>query len=343
MITINRREFMAGAFAVAGAGTIVDMKGAVMGKQQIMTVEGPIDREVAGTFLPHEHMMVDFIGASEVSRDRYDQQQVFETVLPYLQQAKNLGVTVVAECTPAYLGRDVELLNRLAKASGVKLITNTGYYGAGDDKYVPDHAYEETADQLARRWIREWVEGIEDTGIRPGFIKIGVDAGRLSEIDKKLVVAAAKTHLATGLTIAAHTGDGTAALDELATLAENGVDASAFIWVHAQIETDTDIHRRAGEKGAWVEFDGLGPRSVDRHVALVQDMGKRGLLDRVLVSHDAGWYNVGEPRGGTFRMFDTLFEKAIPAMEQAGITDRQILQLTHNNPVAAFSIRIRTC
>ena len=56
-----------------------------------------------------------------------------------------------------------------------KMITNTGYYGAAGDKYVPQHAYEETVDQLADRWTGEWEDGIEGTGIRPGFIKGGVD------------------------------------------------------------------------------------------------------------------------------------------------------------------------
>ena len=91
-------------------------------------------------------------------------------------------------------------------------MTNTGYYGAADDKFVPAHAYVETAGQLADRFIAESRDGIEGTGIRPGFLKVGVDRGQLSSIDRKLVVAAARCHLTTGLTIAAHTGDATAAL-----------------------------------------------------------------------------------------------------------------------------------
>src|SRR5262249_1120258 len=71
----------------------------------------------------------------------------------------------------------------------------------------------------AARWLREWKDGIDDTGIRPGFIKIGVDAGALTVVNRKLVLAAARTHLENGLTIAAHTGDGVAALEEMKVLA----------------------------------------------------------------------------------------------------------------------------
>ncbi len=78
----------------------------------------------------------------------------------------------------------------------MNIITNTGYYGAAGDKYIPKHAYSESAEELASRWINEWKNGIGSTGIKPGFIKIGVDDGPLSDIDKKLVEAAALTHLA---------------------------------------------------------------------------------------------------------------------------------------------------
>lgn len=90
-------------------------------------------------------------------------------------------------------------MKRLSEATGLNIITATGYYGAANDRFVPSHAYKETAEELASRWIEEFERGIEGTGIKPGIIKIGVDAGPLSEIDAKLVQAAALTHLKTGL------------------------------------------------------------------------------------------------------------------------------------------------
>ena len=163
--------------------------------------------------LPHEHVLVDFIGAAEVSPDRYDRDEVFRTVLPFVEQFRKLGGQTLVECIPAYLGRDPRLLKRLSQAAGLHLLTNTGYYGARDDQFLPPHAFSESPDQLAARWIREWEDGIDGTGIRPGLMKIGVDSGTLSEVDRKLVQAAARTHLKTGLTIAAHTGPAEAAFE----------------------------------------------------------------------------------------------------------------------------------
>jgi phosphotriesterase-related protein len=310
-------------------------------KREVMTVLGPIPADQMKVALPHEHILVDFIGAAGASRDRYQTDEVFRTALPHLQRIKDLGCDTLADCTPAYIGRDASLLKRLSTATKLNLLTNTGYYGASQNKFLPPHAFTESADQLAQRWIREWREGIEETAIRPGFIKIGVDAGKLTDLHRKLVRAAAKTHWATGLTIAAHTGNGAAALEELSVLQEENLRGEAFIWVHAQSESNPDLHARAAEQGTWVEFDGISPKSIDQHVRLVQALRDRGFLNRVLISHDAGWYHVGEPGGGTFRTFETLFTQFVPALKMAGFNETEIEQLIIQNPREAFTIRVR--
>lgn len=341
----SRRKFLQRS-ALGAAGLAAGLAGCASPRdqrqpRQVMTVLGPISATELGATLPHEHIFLDFIGAAAVSRDRYDPDEVFEATLPYLEQVKGLGCESMAECTPAYIGRDPLLLRRLARASGLHLLTNTGYYGASNNKFLPHHALEDSASQLATRWLNEWRNGIEGTDIRPGFIKIGVDAGRLSHVHRKLVRAAARAHRHCGLTIAAHTGDGMAAHDELRVLKEEGVSARAFIWVHAQNERDENLHLRAAEDGAWIEFDGISPTSVERHVALVQSMRDRGYLNQVLISHDAGWYDFGKPNGGTFRPYDTLFAEFLPALEEAGFSDDEIQQLVIANPREAFTIRIR--
>jgi phosphotriesterase-related protein len=336
-----RREFLRSAAALATAEALQSGLSAAPDSLEVMTVLGPVAADALGVTLPHEHVLVDFIGADKVSRDRYDADEAFRVALPHLKRAREFGVRTFIECTPAYVGRDPLLLRRLAEGSGLHILTNTGYYGVGQQKFLPAHALTETSDQLAARWTGEWRNGIEETGIRPGFIKIAVEAGPLSLVARKLVQAATRTHRATGLTIASHTGNGAAALEQLSVAREEGLDGSTFIWVHAQNERDAAVHARAAQRGAWVSFDGLGPKTVERYVAMVRTMKERGLLDRVLVSHDAGWYHVGEPGGGTFRAFDTLFTELIPALRRAGLTENDIRQLTVANPCNAFAIRVR--
>lgn len=305
-----------------------------------MTVTGEVQARQLGVVLPHEHVMVDFIGADRVSKGRYNADEVFEVVLPYLKQLRAAGCRTLVECTPAYLGRDPVLLQRLSRASGVYLLTNTGWYGAANDKFLPSTVRSLTAEQMARLWTEEFEKGIAGTSIRPGFIKIGVDPDP-SEVDMRLLEAAALTHLKTGLTIASHTGPGSAARKQIERLKEMGVHPSAFIWVHAQVENDREMHLWAAQQGAWVEFDGVSDQTAQQHVELVTAMRKAGFLHRVLVSHDAGWYNVGEPGGGTFRSYTTLFTKMIPALRHVGLSDSEIRQLTEDNPQKAFQIAVR--
>ncbi|MBW3599694.1 MAG: phosphotriesterase [Planctomycetes bacterium] len=338
---MHRREFLTSATAGFLAARAQAVLADEARNRQAMTVAGSTAVEELGVTLPHEHVMVDFVGADKVSRDRYDRDVVFRTVLPHLEQLRKAGCQTLVECTPAYLGRDPALLKRLATASGLRILTNTGYYGARQGKFLPEHAHQESAEQLAARWIAEWENGIEETGIRPGFIKIGVDGGPLSPVNRKLVRAAAKVHLQSGLMIACHTGDGAAAMQEMAILEEEGVDPSAWIWVHAQNEKNHELHRRAAEQGGWIEFDGIRPDTIDRHVELVKSMKQNGLLGRVLISHDAGWYSVGEPGGGDFRPYTTLFEQFLPALKRNGFSRDEVRRLTVENPAEAFSIQVR--
>ena len=200
---LTRREWLAGTLTLLTAGCasrrIQDRA------DEIETVNGPLAAARLGVTLMHEHVLVDFIGAAQVSPSRYDADAVFTAVLPHLQQVRRLGCETLVECTPAYLGRDPRLLRRLSVASGLNILSNTGYYGAANDKHLPEHAFHETAEQIAGRWVREYEGGIEGTGIKPALMKIGVDGSPLSAVDAKLVAAAALAHHRTGLAIASHT------------------------------------------------------------------------------------------------------------------------------------------
>jgi phosphotriesterase-related protein len=307
----------------------------------IMTVNGPIPSKEMGTTLTHEHILVDFIGADSISEQRWDRGQVIEKALPFLTQVKELGCRTLIECTPEYIGRDPILLKALSDSSGMNIISNTGYYGAGKNNYLPQHAYTETADQLASRWIREWENGIKETQIRPGFIKIGVAGDTLSELHMKLVIAAARTHLKTGLTIASHTGPAIPAFEQVEILRQEGLAPDAFIWVHAQSEKDLSNHVKAAGMGAWISLDGINESNLDQYVKMIRNLKDNKLLNKVLLSHDAGWYDPAKENGGEFRGFTTLFEKLVPLLKKEGFSEKEIHQLMAINPANAFTIRIR--
>ena len=242
---------------------------------------------------------------------------------------------------PAYLGRDPRLLVELANKSGLQILTNTGYYGARENIFLPKHAFKETAEELAARWIAEFKSGIEDTGIRPGFIKISIDRGvPLSAIHQKIVRAAAITHRQTGLPIASHTGPAPGAFAQLEILKEENVFPDAWIWVHAQ-NAESPSHIEAAKQGAWVSLDNVSAKKLEKYVADLSALKKAGLLERVLISHDAGWYRPGEAGGGAFRPYTDIDQYLIPALKEVGFSEEDIHLLQVENPARAYSIRMK--
>jgi phosphotriesterase-related protein len=295
-----------------------------MTRRELLALAAAPLAPAAGTVLVHEHILVDFTGGGT-----YDADEVFRLAKPKLDEVARLGCRRFQDCTPAFLGRDPKLLARLAGATGIEIWTNTGIYGAAGHKFVPGFAREETAEQLARRWIREAREGL--AGVKPRFIKTGVNKGPLDEIDRKLVRAAAMASRETGLAIASHTGDGAAALEQLEIVAAGKVAPSKFVWVHAQNAKDHAIHQQVARAGAWVEFDGIKEKSADWHLECVRFMAENGLLDRTLIAQDSGWYHVGEPGGGNFRGYAYLYTDFLPRLKPA-----EVRQLMAENPLAAF-------
>jgi phosphotriesterase-related protein len=300
------------------------------------SVTGSFPIDSLGLTLIHEHMLVDFIGADSVNSDRWNRDSVVQKVLPYLLEVRKYGVKTILDCTPSFLAKDPLLLKELSEKSGIQILTNTGYYGAVGGKYLPEHAYSESAEELSLRWIDEFENGIDGTGIKPGFIKISVnEADTLSEIDQRLVKAAGLTNQKTGLSIASHTGTWKTAVQEVRILKDMGVDPSEFVWVHAQAEKDFSNYEEAAKLGVWISLDGIG-WAIDPYVERLLFAKEKEFIDQILISHDAGWYDPAKPSGGDFQPFANIFEKLIPKLNSKGFTQKDWDLLLIKNPKRAF-------
>ncbi|TFG41962.1 MAG: phosphotriesterase [Bacteroidia bacterium] len=316
----------------------------------VMTVNGPESPGKMGVTLEHEHILVDFIGADSTGYLRWNRDSVIAKALPVVLEAKENGVRTIIESTPAWLGRDPLMLKSLSRAAGVNFITDTGYYGSNKNKYIPQSFYELDAQELADLWISEFKNGIEDTGIKPGFIKIAVDpSDTLSAEHIKIIKAAGIAHLSTGLVIASHTGPDNPAFAQIDILKGMRIDPSAFIWVHAQSGT-LEGNIRAAEDGVWISLDNIRERpgtepgarnSIEWYADRIVKLKSEGLLSRVLISHDSGWYDPAKPGGGTFNRYNDIFDSFIPVLKEKGLTDDDIDQILVKNPQEAFMVKIR--
>ncbi|MDQ1296465.1 MAG: Aryldialkylphosphatase, partial [Bacteroidota bacterium] len=316
----------------------------------VMTVNGPENPGKLGITLEHEHILVDFIGADSTGYFRWNRDSVIEKILPLVLEAKRKGVKTFIDCTPAFLGRDPWLLKKLSGKSGMIFITNTGYYGSGKNKYIPGSFYNENSETIAAKWISEFENGIEKSRVKPGFIKIAVENDSvISQEHRKIVVAAGLTHLKTGMVIASHTGPEHLAFEQLESLRELGVNPSSFIWVHAQRGTMKGVID-AARQGAWISFDNFRHRpslepgstySTEWYADRILEMRDNGLLNKVLLSHDSGWYQPGKPGGGKINGYTDIFDYLIPELKRRGFTAADIDQIMSKNPAEAFKINIR--
>jgi phosphotriesterase-related protein len=74
---------------------------------------------------------------------------------------------------------------------------------------------------------------------------------------------------------------------------------------------------------------------------MITNLKDASLLSRVLISHDAGWYDPDQPKGGEFRGYSDIFEYLIPALKNAGYSQKDIDQLLIINPKEAYAIKVR--
>jgi len=305
----------------------------------IQTVSGVVAVEALGLILPHEHLFTDLRGPLAPDYACADPEAVAQVIGPYLAAAHAVGVTALVECSTVGVGRNLAVLRHLAEVTPVHLVAPTGVYR---EAFTPASLREMSAEELAEEWIRELTEGIEGTEVRAGFIKIAMSDEGPTALEVRNLKAAALASHETGAVVASHTVGGAVARCEMEILESEGLDLGRFIWAHANLEPDPAVHLEAARRGAYVAFDAVGAEwqsqstLVDCTLALIQ----AGYAEKILLSHDAGWYDSSRPDGrpeGGIRGYTALVEELFPALRARGVMDDLIHLITVSNPARAFA------
>lgn len=304
-----------------------------MAKGMIMTVTGPIYPAEMGLCLSHEHILTDLRPPREQTVD-YSPEMVAKRMLPLLLAVKRQGVKAIVECTPMYIGRDPAILKELSEKSGLYIITNTGLY---KQPFLPESAYTSNAPELAAAWIKEYEDGIVD-GIRPGFIKTAVPETGLDAVNETVIRAAAITCRETGLTIGTHTCTHLAASQVVNILKQERVPLDRWTFIHAQAEQDPETLLQYARQGAYISLDGLHADSAERHLHAMNLLLRHGFSDRILLSHDSGWYTPGKANGGDVNGYTYLLDGFMPYAQQNGVAQDILLRILTDNVRSAFTI-----
>lgn len=301
----------------------------------IHTVLGSISPEKLGTTLMHEHIMCDYSGADFVNPDQYRREEIVETMLPYLLKLREAGCDAFVDATPEGSGRDVKVLQECSIRSGLHIITATGTF---KEKAVSTKIRVATIDQIAEMWVKEFREGINDTGIRPGFIKIALDDGPISTLQEKVLRAAVRASLKTGMAIQSHTLHSETIRQAAEILIDEKLSFDRFIWTHADCSGDVETMVQLGKSGMWIQIDGVGYAPYEKHVRLLQDLIQAGILNRLLLSQDRGWYVVGKDKGRFVNPYHQIFTEFVPLCKKAGIQEEHLHQIQVVNPARVLNI-----
>lgn len=299
------------------------------------TTLGPRKSNELGVILPHEHVFVDLRTWDQPGYGEGEPADVIRLMGPEIQAAQAAGVTALVECSTTGVGRRVDILKAVSQATGFPIVAPTGVYR---EPWIPKWIHETDEDSLFEWMQREIEEGIEDSGIKAGFIKLSAGDNGITPTEAKVLRAAAWAAKSTNTIIGSHTIRGRVVRDQLDIIEKAGYSADRFIWIHTQAEPDFSLHLEMARRGAWLEYDSIGNPSEDEHfINRIKDILEAGLGSQLLLSHDRGWYDPAQPGGGVPRPFTYLTEAFLPKLQSAGVPEETIHLLTIANPFRAFA------
>jgi phosphotriesterase-related protein len=301
----------------------------------LCTTLGDYSADQLGLILPHEHIFVD-LGPIEAENWRTARSaEVVPVMQPQLAQARAAGVSALVECTPVGVGRRVDIVRDVSRAARFPIVVPTGIYR---EPWVPAWARTASEGDLADWMIGELTHQIEDTGVKAGWIKLSAGDDGLTPVETKILRAAAVAGSYTNAVIGSHTIRGSVVRDQLNVIEDAGYSPERFIWIHTQAEPDFALHLEMAERGCWLEYDAIGSDGFDDawHVEHILRLLEAGYGERLLLSHDRGWYDPSQP-GNAPQPFTHLSATLLPKLAAAGIESMTLWQLTHTNPFKAFS------
>lgn len=321
----------------------------------VETVTGPIPADQLGKTLIHEHFVFGYPGFhGDDSLGGFDEQDALETGITVALQLLSFGVDTVVDPTPNECGRNPELLKEISERTGLQIICATGYYyeGEGATPYFKFRQGLGTAEEeIYEMFKKELTEGIRETGIKPGIIKLASSKGEITPYEQMFFRAAARVHREEGTVILTHTQEGTMGPEQIRLLIELGCDPKKIVIGHMCGNTDPDYHLAVLKHGAYIAFDRFGIQGMvgapddDKRIETLMELISKGYKDQIMMSHDTVNYWMGRPLILPKQVQEKmknwhpahLFENVIPALRENGVQEEDIRTMTEKNPSRLFA------
>jgi phosphotriesterase-related protein len=322
-----------------------------MALTRIQTTTGTAAPAQLGRTLVHEHVLIGFPGWELDARaPRFKRAEAMARAVDQMQELQGHGVGTFLDPCPMDLGRDPVFLAELSQKSGMRIICTTGMYFEAEGNTYTFRSL--PVEEITAIYVQEIEQGIGDTGIKPGAIKIATGAHKVSDYERKLVTAAARAAKITGVPIISHTQEATCGHDQIDLVTAEGVPAGQLVVGHSDGTPDLDYQRTLAERGAYLGFDRFGITMFQPDEVRIENIMKLrdlGHLERLLISHDSIVCWMGRPVPYA-NHFDTLlemlpdwrsthiFRKILPQLRDRGMSEAEIETILVGNPRRLFSI-----
>lgn len=297
----------------------------------IETVLGPIDASGIGFTLSHEHVMTSQGEDLKHYPWMFDRARSLELAAEHLRQAKAGGVDTIIDLTTPDLSRDVRFIQEAARASGMQVVVATGIWRDPPRSFgVRDVA------ASADIFVREIEQGIDDTTIKAGVIKVATDEEGISPAHERVLRAAARACARTGVPISTHHwAAGGQGREQLRLFLEEGAPVDRICIGHSADTTDVEYLVSLLEAGVYLSLDRYpgrpGRPDWQQRNATVQALVERGWAHRLMLGHDASATRpvpagMSDPPSDGYNPDGLLFlsRTGIPALLASGIAQDDI-------------------
>jgi len=349
----TRRELLRGAIAtglsVAMLRPVASIAETAAGSVQ--TVLGPLDVSELGFTLPHEHVADGPYFFERWPKTWGGRKEFADKAVDSLKALRDAGISTIVDLTPYDCWRDIRFLEEASRRSGIHMIASTGerFFPPKTDVAMPSR----TIEGLTEFFVEEIENGIDDTGIRAGVIKIGIEAGHPTALEEIGLRAAARASRKTGAPIRVHTAAALRAGESDASILEDeGVKPARVSFDHSDDSGDMDYFLGLVKRGYSLSMDHVHRGNIPkfkpdfaRRTECIKGLCDAGFASQIFLSQDTGfgasllpeekrdWRDKLDPPDGM------LFvpRKLIPRLKAMGVSDRQVHQMTVENPKHFFA------
>ncbi len=302
----------------------------------VQTVTGPVEHGALGVTLAHEHLVLASPGLPQQYPWLYDRDALVEHAAAELIEAKAAGVGTIVDVSPPDLGRDVRLLEAIAKASGVNVVACTGIWID-----IPRWFSTASVDEIAGVFAREIETGIADTTIRAGIIKVANnrDPG-IGEVQEKVLRGAAQAAMRTGVPITTHTSPYDVGRDQIRVFDDTGLPPHLLAIGHS-FTSDVVYLREVLKGGRYLSIDNFKPgrEGEDGVLEAIAALCAEGHAGHIMLSHDhvPEWDWRPHPRHAGPSVFTYVPTEVRRKLGALGVSARDIDAMLIDAPAAFLS------